>query len=264
VPDHSDRVAGSAIPWIARAVVIVVPLLQLPVMSRSRSDGRPRPTRQPWFGLAVAIVAVVVIVGGCFALKSVGDSRTDSAGSDERSASADDPRLAVRMTLTNSASMTVFVNAINVVRADWYERAPDENRTDALNGRWIDPGETVAVVFGLASTERQSNWDLSTLPVARSSSGGVITFYPQTNTPVTPDSKSVVDHDSWWYWPTSARPTSVSTSGCSPTWSGPVGGFTDASGRTGTLTATVTCTGQTELGGPLYTTTNITFTDSRP
>ena len=231
-------------------------------MSGSQSLGHPRTTRQPWFGVVVAIVSVVLVFGGCFALKSVGDSRADSASARGRSASGDVPRMAVRMTLTNSSSVTMFVNAINVVRADWHVRAPDDDGPDALNGRWIDPGETISVVFGLESTIQQSTWDLSTLPVSRSSSGGAIRFYPQTNTPVSPGHDSAMDHDSWWYWPTSARPSSVEASGCSPTWSGPAGQFTTSTGGKGSITATVTCTGDTTQ--PMYTTTHITFTETRP
>ena len=163
------------------------------------------------------------------------------------------------MTLTNSSSVTMFVNAINVVRSDWYERAPDDSGPDALNGRWIDPGETVSVVFGLKSMIRQSTWDLSTLPVSRSSSGGAIRLYPQTNTP---GEVSAKHHGSFWYWPTSTRPDSVETSGCSPTWSALAGRFTDSNGGWGSITATVTCTGDTTQ--PMYTTTHITFTETRP
>ena len=230
-------------------------------MSGSQSLGHGRRTRQPWFGVVVAIVSVAVVFVGCFALKSVGDSRIDSAGRVGRLAAGEEPLAAMRMTLTNSSSVTMFVNAINVIRSDWTYPAPDENQTDALKGRWIDPGETVSVEFGIRYSTRQSRWDLSTLPVSRSSTGGAITFYPQTNSPGGPGEQGIGYHHSFWYWPTSARPGSVQATGCSPTWSGPAGQFTDSKGGKGSITATATCSG--DDAQPMETTTHITFTETR-
>jgi hypothetical protein len=226
-----------------------------PFMSSARSSSNLRVTCQPWFGALIAILIVAVVIGGSFALKAFGDSRTDSSVSGRRGAAGSDPSWPIRITFVNSSSFTIAVDVTNVKRGDWDYPAPDSAAPKGLRGAWIDPGQTVAVTLAVdSSTTMHAPFNVSTTPIAGSSKGGVITFYSQVNyggiemTAGTP---------SFWSWPTSERPTSLTDSSCSPTWSGSAGSYELKGGRTGAITATATCQGASD------TTTVITFTDTK-
>ena len=213
-------------------------------MSSARSSSNLRVSRQPWFGVLIALVIVAVVVGGSFALKAFGDSRTEV----ERGALDGDT---LQIDLVNSSSVTVVVDVTGVKEGDWRFPAPDSAAPDGLRGTWIDPGQRLSVTLALAaSNTTHAPFKLSTTPMAGSSTGGVMTLYGQ--------SKFFSGYGTiYWSWPTAEVPPSE---GCSsiPDWSGPAGSYEFRGGRTGSITATARC--DIPLGYERVTV--ITFTDT--
>ena len=215
-------------------------------MSSTRSSSNLRISRQPWFGVLIALVIVAVVIGGSFALKAFGDSRTDSSAPVKRGAL---PDTSLYITLKNSSSVPVRIDATGVTRGDWGYPAPDSAAPNGLSGAWIDPGQSFSVTLTHdGSITKHSPFNLSTTPSAGSSRGGVITLYGQSSY-FTTENSSRADY---WSWPVKDVGDSVN---CPPAWSGPAGSYELRGGRTGSITATATC------GTPGITTV-ITFTDT--
>lgn len=218
-----------------------------PSMSSARSSSNLRVTRQPWFGALIAILIVAVVIGGSFALKAFGDSRSESAAPVKRGASSDS---SLSIVLTNSSSVTIRTDVTGVRRGDWGYPAPDSAAPNGLSGAWIDPGQSLSVTLTHdGSISEHAPFNLSTTPSAGVSRGGVITLYGQVSVFVTENTSGT----DYWSWPTS----DVGPSGnCPPAWSGPAGSYEIRGGRPGSITATATC-------GSSRFTTVITFTDTK-
>jgi hypothetical protein len=224
-------------------------------MNNTQRSSTLRVSRQPWFGVVIALVIIAAVIAGSFGLKAFGDSRTDSSASDIRGAAESEANLPVNIDLVNSSSVTVVVDVTNVKREDWGYPAPDSEAPNGLRGAWIDPGQSVSVTLSIDNMNtRHAPFNLSTTPIAGSSSGGAITFYSQMNLG---EAQSSPGSPSFWSWPTRERPAEVTKAGCSPVWSEPAGNYVLRDGRQGSITATATCRGVGE------TTTIITFTDAK-
>ena len=230
--------------------------LHSPLMNSARRSSSRRPSGQPWFGVVCAVIIVAVVLGGSFALKAVGDSRSDSSASGGRGASGSETTwLKTRLVFVNSSSVTVATDVTNVKRGDWGFPAPDSAAPNGLRGAWIDPGQSVSVTLAVDSSfTMHAPFNVSTTPLAGSSRGGVITFYSQVNYSGT---EGAAGTPSFWSWPTMERPAEATITSCSATWSGPAGSYVLKGGQTGAITATATCEGVP------YTTTTITFTDTK-
>jgi hypothetical protein len=230
-------------------------------VNKTQRSAYPRARRQPWFGFVFSVVAIALIFAGSFALSAFGDSRDGNDSSGARSAAGAEPDFPVRIELVNSSSVTVVLNPTNVRASEWGFPAPDSATPDGLRGVWLDPGAKVDVTLALSSWVSFASFDLSTLPIAGSSSGRAITFHDQENTLTIPGGDGIIMLRSPWVWPTAERPNSVTSSGCSPSWSGPAGSFSVRGGPTGSLLATATCLNSGSDGDLISTTTVITFTD---
>ena len=224
-------------------------------MNSAQRSSSPRPSRQPWFGIACAVVIVAVVLGGSFALKAVGDSRSDSSASGSRGAAGSEPNHPLIITLQNSSSVTIAVDVTNVSRGDWGYPAPDSAAPNGLRGAWIDPGQNASVRLARDSrTTQHAPFNVSTTPSAGSSTGRTITFYSQLFYVGAEGGGNFL----YWSWPTPQEESVVGVS-CSPAWSGPAGSYVLRDGRTGSITATANCLWNSD--NEIVTT--ITFTDTK-
>jgi len=221
-------------------------------------------TKKPIFGVVVALIAVLAIIGACFGLKAIGDNRSDDVDSG-RSASAmgenyREAALVMRVLLVNESSVPIQLGAQDVKHSQWaYNTFPDSDAPLGFTGMRLAPGKSDGVAFQSMSSTEMASFKLLVTPMSGSSTGYSLPLRQFRGEWENVDGTQ----EMMWLWPTSNGPSrySLETRECGPAFVDDVGRYESPNGPM-RVSAKVECTPSGSFIGTMVTFTETPLAES--